>query len=61
MRKPREGFECFAAAQGPNLLRLCLLLTGRQADAEDLLQTALTRLVVKWPLVERADDPCAEQ
>lgn len=44
-----QRFEDFVAAQLPALLRFGHLLTGEAAAAEDLVQTALTRLAVQWP------------
>jgi RNA polymerase sigma-70 factor (sigma-E family) len=53
----RAGFEAFAHAT--SLLRTAWLLTGSRADAEDLLQEALTRLWVKWPKVSEASNQLA--
>jgi RNA polymerase sigma-70 factor (sigma-E family) len=44
----QEGFEEFVAARRPALLRTAYLLTGSQADAEDLVQTTLLRVVPRW-------------
>jgi DNA-directed RNA polymerase specialized sigma24 family protein len=46
----------FVAQATPMLFRVAYALTGRQQDAEDLLQTALKRLVPRW---RRVDDPVA--
>jgi RNA polymerase sigma-70 factor (sigma-E family) len=46
----------FVAQATPSLFRIAYALTGRQQDAEDLLQTALERLVPRW---RRVDDPLA--
>lgn len=46
----------FVAQATPSLFRIAYALTGRQQDAEDLLQTALERLVPRW---RRVDDPMA--
>jgi RNA polymerase sigma-70 factor (sigma-E family) len=46
----------FVAQATPALFRVAYALTGRQQDAEDLLQTALERLVPRW---RRVDDPMA--
>jgi RNA polymerase sigma-70 factor (sigma-E family) len=46
----------FVAQATPALFRVAYALTGRQHDAEDLLQTALERLVPRW---RRVDDPVA--
>ncbi|MGG5258356.1 sigma-70 family RNA polymerase sigma factor [Phycicoccus avicenniae] len=58
-RAPRapEGVEEYARAAGPRLLRFARSLTLHDADAEDLLQDTLVRLVVHWRRVERSDDP----
>lgn len=44
------SFEGLVAARGPALLRLAVMLTGSEPDAEDLLQAALVRA---WPHRER--------
>ena len=51
-------FTEFVHAQRSALVRMARLLTaGDQALAEDLVQTALTRLYVAWPRVRRAGNP----
>jgi RNA polymerase sigma-70 factor (sigma-E family) len=53
-------FSEYVAAQRVRLVRTARLLTaGDHAAAEDVVQTALTRLYVHWPRVRRADDPVA--
>ena len=53
-------FSEYAAAHRVRLVRTARLLTaGNDAEAEDVVQTALTRLYVHWPRVRRADDPVA--
>lgn len=53
-------FTAYVAAQRPRLVRAARLLTaGDQLAAEDLVQTTLTRLYVRWPRVSGADDPIA--
>jgi RNA polymerase sigma-70 factor (sigma-E family) len=58
--EPREerppSFDAYVAARGLALLRLAYLLTGDQADAEDLAQSTLLRAMVKWRRVQAADD-----
>lgn len=54
----REFREYVAARQGA-LYRTALLLTGQREDAEDLLQTALTKLAVKWSSLQRSGSPDA--
>jgi RNA polymerase sigma-70 factor (sigma-E family) len=45
-------FSAFVSAQRAVLVRLAaLLLTGDRATAEDVVQTALTRLYLTWPKV----------
>jgi len=48
--------EEFIQSRMPRLLRFAVLLTGRTADAEDLVQDVLATVVVKWRRVRRADD-----
>jgi len=52
----REFREYVAARQGP-LFRTALLLTGHREDAEDLLQTALTKLAMRWTRLQRSGSP----
>lgn len=54
-----EGFADFMAANGSALSRFAYLLVGNHADAEDLLQSALTKTAVHWRRVGRYDDPAA--
>ena len=48
--------EEFLQSRMPRLLRVAVLLTGRTADAEDLVQDVLATVVVKWRRVRRAED-----
>ena len=50
-----DGFDEFAAAAWPRLLRSAYLLTGDHHLAEDLAQTALVRTYAHWRRVRRAD------
>lgn len=50
------GFDEFAAARYADLLRVAYLLAGSRADAEDLVQAALVRVLRRW---SRVDDPMA--
>ena len=52
-------FRDFMAARWPGLVRLSYGLTGDQALAEDLAQTALVKAYAAWPRVRRADSPDA--
>jgi RNA polymerase sigma-70 factor (sigma-E family) len=52
----REFREYVKARQGA-LYRTALLLTGHREDAEDLLQTALTKLATRWTRLQRLGSP----
>jgi RNA polymerase sigma-70 factor (sigma-E family) len=53
-----EEFRAFVVARRPALVRLATLLAAGDAHlAEDLVQTALTRLYVAWRRVERDQGP----
>jgi RNA polymerase sigma-70 factor (sigma-E family) len=52
-------FRDFMAARWPDLVRLSYGLTGDQALAEDLAQTALVKAYTSWSRVRRADSPDA--
>jgi RNA polymerase sigma-70 factor (sigma-E family) len=49
-RRPDDeaAFRDYVTARGPALLRTATLLTGNQADAEDLLQAALAKTYLAW-------------
>jgi DNA-directed RNA polymerase specialized sigma24 family protein len=48
-----EEFSAFVQARRTGLVRsACLLTAGDTHLAEDLVQTALTRLYVAWPKVQ---------
>ena len=49
-------FEEYLAGRGPHLARLARLLAADRSAAEDLLQTALVRVLTSWDKVRRADD-----
>jgi RNA polymerase sigma-70 factor (sigma-E family) len=49
------GFAQFVAARSPSLLRSAWLLTGDDALAEDLVQTALARTWPRWERIYRSD------
>ena len=44
-------FSAYVAARSDGLMRLAFLLTGRRADAEDLLQTALAKTYLAYPRI----------
>ncbi|MFF0287771.1 SigE family RNA polymerase sigma factor [Streptomyces sp. NPDC005262] len=49
---PYPSFSSFVRARGPVLLRTARSLTANPSDAEDLLQTALTKTYVAWERIE---------
>ena len=59
--KGQAGFEEFVAARRPALLRTAYLLTGSQADAEDLVQTTLLRVVPRWGRISAHPEPYVRQ
>ena len=48
----RHDFEVFVATRSAALMRTAFLLTGRRADAEDLLQTTLAKVFLSWARIE---------
>jgi RNA polymerase sigma-70 factor (sigma-E family) len=46
-----DEFTQFVVARGSSLRRTAYLMTGQWDEAEDLTQTALSRLYVAWPRV----------
>jgi RNA polymerase sigma-70 factor (sigma-E family) len=49
-------FRDFVTARTPTLMRIAYLLAGNQHDAQDLLQSALTRAAARYRWI-RHDDP----
>jgi RNA polymerase sigma factor (sigma-70 family) len=49
-------FQQYMAARWPYLVRTAFLLTGDRHLAEDLAQTALTKVYASWRRVRKADD-----
>jgi RNA polymerase sigma-70 factor (sigma-E family) len=54
-----DGFTEFVATHNAALSRLAYLLSGNHTDAQDLLQTALTKTATRWGQVARYDSPAA--
>lgn len=52
----RDEFGEYVAARWPRLVRAAVLLGCTPHEAEDVVQSALTRCLVKWSRVSRADD-----
>ena len=50
-----DGFREFVTARSAALLQSAWLLTGQQASAQDLLQTALAKTYARWTRIERQD------
>lgn len=60
MLEPVVGdFDAWVAARGPALLRLAYTLTGNRADAEDVVQDALSRALPRWSRISAVEDPDA--
>jgi RNA polymerase sigma-70 factor (sigma-E family) len=57
----RAGFEEFVAARRAALLRTAYLLTGSHADAEDLMQVALVKVVPQWKRIADRPEPYVRQ
>ncbi len=55
------AFEQFVVNRSATLLRTAFMLIGDQAEAEDLLQTALLRTALKWRGVQGEPDAYARQ
>jgi RNA polymerase sigma-70 factor (sigma-E family) len=51
------GFEDYVRARSAGLVRAAFLLTGDRHLAEDLAQTALARVSVRWDAIVRRGDP----
>ena len=54
--RDEEAFRAFVEAHGATLLHAARLLTGDHHRGEDLVQTALTKVYLKW---DRIDAPLA--
>src|SRR5215470_12075706 len=52
-----EGFREFVAARSAALVRSALLLTGDEAMAQDVVQTALVKAWLRWAGVTGQDAP----
>lgn len=54
--RPPPDFEGWVAARGPALLRLAFVLSGNAADAEDVVQDALSRALPRWDRISAVED-----
>jgi RNA polymerase sigma-70 factor (sigma-E family) len=52
-------FDEWVSLRGPALLRLAFVLTGNRADAEDVVQDALSRALPRWGRISSVEDPDA--
>jgi RNA polymerase sigma-70 factor (sigma-E family) len=52
----QPDFDSWVAARGPALLRLAYTLTGNRADAEDVVQDALSRALPRWTRISSMED-----
>jgi RNA polymerase sigma-70 factor (sigma-E family) len=57
MGEAEETFRCFVGARLPALKRAAWLLTGDVHLAEDLVQTALAKVAMRWERVAAGGDP----
>jgi RNA polymerase sigma-70 factor (sigma-E family) len=57
----RDSFEEYVTARRAALLRTAYLLTGSPADAEDLVQVALVKVVPHWTRIADRPDPYVRQ
>lgn len=56
-----DSFEAFVVARRHALLRTAYLLTGNHHDAEDLVQSALVKVVPKWSRIQDRPEPYVRQ
>lgn len=49
----------YVRGQWPSLVRYATLLCGDPVEAEELVQSALVRVALRWPFVRDKDDPSA--
>ena len=53
----QDEVRAFVAARGPALYRSAFLLVGNAAEAEDLVQATLVRVIAAWDRIRRRDAP----
>ena len=58
-RLATPDFDEWVAARGPSLLRLARVLSGNAAEAEDVVQEALSRAWSRWSRISAMTDPAA--
>ena len=52
-------FEAYVAADGSRLLRVAYLMVGDRAEAEDLVQVCLLRVLRRWNRIDGSPHPYA--
>ena len=52
-----DGFRDFVVGRSSMLVRSAWLLTGSEATAQDLVQTALAKTWSRWSRITRQDTP----
>jgi RNA polymerase sigma-70 factor (sigma-E family) len=52
----QPDFDSWVTARGPALLRLAYTLTGNRADAEHVVQDALSRALPRWSRIASLED-----
>lgn len=50
-------FDEWVSARGDALFRLAYVLTGNRADAEDVVEDALSRALPRWDRIRAVEDP----
>ena len=53
----QDEVRAFVAARRPALYRSAFLLVGNAAEAEDLVQATLVRVIAAWDRIRRRDAP----
>ena len=56
MTKAREEFVAFVASRSDRMLRIAVLLTGDLRDAEDLLQSVMEKVYLRWSAGHKPTD-----
>ena len=51
-----QDFDSYVARHGRELVRLAFVLTGDDADAQDIVQEALTRAYPRWERISSLED-----
>jgi len=54
-----SDFDDWVAARGPALMKFAYALTGNRADAEDVVQDALSRALPRWDRISSVENPDA--